>query len=109
MKIQLIVAAAVAALALAGCGDSKDAPAKPAAKTAQGGDAKAPKQEVRAPAPPPPAGGGKPAPEIPPEILAKIRADLAKNPPPAPAAAAASASASASAAAKTPAPTAAKK
>lgn len=84
MKLQLIAVAAASALLLVGCSDSKDdAKSAPAATKAQ----TAP-QEVRAPAPPPPPGGGKPAPEIPPEVLAKIRAELAKNPAPAPATAA---------------------
>jgi len=91
MKLQLIAVAAASALILAGCGASKDDATS--AKPAQAN--KVAPQEVRAPAPPPPPGGGKPAPEIPPEILAKIRADLAKNPPAAaPAAASAATSAS---------------
>lgn len=82
MKLHLILAAAAATLALVGCDGSKPSETKATPEAAKPVDAK---PEVRAPAPPPPPGGGKPAPEIPPEVLAKIRAELAKNPPPAPA------------------------
>lgn len=64
------------------CSDQTGSAAQKAsdAKSASGAaKASAPAPQVRAPEPPPPPGGGKAAPEISPEQLEKIRAQLNKS------------------------------
>lgn len=72
---RILLTSFVLGLALAGC--SKQESPTPAAAGSASAAASAP--VVRAPAPPAPPGTA--APEIPPEVLAKIRADLERNPP----------------------------
>lgn len=68
------------ALLLTACGSEESPRAgdtKPVSgATAAGSPATAVLPPVKAPEPPPPPGGGQKAPEIPPEQLAKIRAEL---------------------------------
>ena len=80
MKHPLLIATLVAAT-LAGCSKLEAPSNAPAAQSAVAVSAAASAQ-VRAPAPPAPLGGGKAAPEISADQLEKIRAELAKIPPP---------------------------